>query len=499
MLTELQIDVNKIKHVAIYLRKSRSLGDEEEDLIKHRKVIHEVCVNNNWSYIEYVEIVSGDTIEARPKMQTLLKDVKNNQFDAVIVFDIDRLGRGGGGDRELIGLTLQHSDTFLITTNPYKIYDLNNDSDEQVFDMHSFMGRYEYKMINKRLQAGKRVGLRMGRWVSGSCPYGYYNDTRKKQLIVIEEEKKVIRLIVEEFLYGTSINNIAWSLNKKGIPSPRDSKWTVPTISRMLKSQVYLGYVVGNKSEGNRGRVKSSSSKPFRYLPENEWVIVKNCHEAIISEEEYEKIQKLFDSKARKIYKNTIYPFTGLIICGKCKKNMHHKNFGNNMLGVSRCSCGNYGGSTELIEDAIFTTINSLKDRLNNMKNDDVKKQKENLLLKRIKNLTEECEKQELALERIEEAFEEGLYDIQKTRQKTQEREQEKWNIEKELSKLKKEMESVNSHGNEERLSSIDKFLNDINNSNNGEIKNQLYKELLSEVIWTRSNNREVEIIVNFL
>lgn len=499
MLTDFQVDSSQIKHVAIYLRKSRSMGDEEEDLIKHRNVIHSVCVNNGWSYIEYVEIVSGDTIEARPKMQKLLDDIANKMYDAVIVFDVDRLGRGGGGDRERIGLTLQHTSTYLVTTNPYKIYDLNNESDEQIFDIHAFMGRFEYKMIKKRLQAGKRVGLKMGRWVHGTTPYGYFNDTKLKQLIVIDDERQVIRTMVNLFLEGVNISNIAWELNKKGIPSPRNARWTIPTISRILKSQVYLGYVIGNKTEGNVNRTTTSSSKPFRRMPREEWVIVKNCHEAITTEEEYEKIQFLFNSRPKKIYKNKIYPLSGVIRCGKCEKTMHHKHFGNGDIGVSKCKCGNLGGSIKLIEDAIFSTLDALRERLNEMKSDDVKKQKEEQLSRRISSLTTDCEKIDLALERIEEAYEAGMYDIQKTREKTQQKEQEKWSLEKEISKLQKQLNSVSDSGNAERMSIIDKFLDEIHKNISEEAKNRIYKELLADVVWCRSNNKEVQVTVNFL
>src|SRR5699024_3667161 len=112
-----------IKHVAIYLRKSRSMGDSEEDLANHDVVMKQICKTKGWSYVEYREIVSGDTIEGRPQIKKLLKDIGNGIYDGVLTPDIYRLGRAVGGHIEKIAITIHHSNTFLITDNSYKIYD----------------------------------------------------------------------------------------------------------------------------------------------------------------------------------------------------------------------------------------------------------------------------------------------------------------------------------------------------------------------------------------
>ncbi|PAV30375.1 hypothetical protein CIL05_07850 [Virgibacillus profundi] len=499
LLEQHESDFESIKHVAAYLRKSQSMGDKDEDLLKHKSVIEEVCESRGWSYVLYEEVVTGDTIEGRPKMLELLSDVERSQYDAIFCFDIDRLGRGGGGDREKIGITLQHSDTYLITANPYKIYDLNNENDDQAYDMQSFMGRFEYKMIKKRFKAGKRIGLRLGRWVNAQAPHGYTYNRKLKQLEVDEEKRPIIRKIVEHALEGMTLADIAWELNKKHIPSPRNKKWAPITISRMLKSQVYLGHIVGNKSEGNRKRVATSSSKPFKYLPEDKWVIVKNCHEPLITEEEYDLLMKRFSNRPKRIYNNKIHSFTGLITCGKCNKNMTMKRFGNGKLGVAKCECGNRGGDIELVEKAVIDTVEALRDNLNNIQIDDVEKQKKNMLNKKLDDLIQDCDKQDLAIERIEEAFENGLYDIQKTRKKTEERQQEKWKLEKEIRNIRKQLTSVDSFDSKERITAIDKFISDIENEDSGEIKNKIYKDILNNIVWTRDNEKRVSVKVNFL
>ncbi|QKY69684.1 recombinase family protein [Lentibacillus sp. CBA3610] len=492
--------LEKIKFVAVYLRKSRSMGDTEEDLIKHRKAILDTCEENGWSFVEYPEVISGDTIEARPKMRELLIDIENNSYDAVFAFDTDRLGRGGSGDQERIALTLKHTETYFITANPFKIYDLNNESDDQFFDMQSFMGRFEYKQINKRLQAGKKTGLKMGRWSHGSKPpFGYDRNHKLKKLTINEDEKETIRMIVDYFLEGMTLSDIAWELNKRKIPSPRGLQWRAATISRLLKSEVYLGYVIGNKTEGTRNRLKSSSSKPFKELPREKWIIVKNSHKPIISEEEHEQIMDRFSKSPKKVYNNQIYSLTGLVTCGKCNKRMSLKRLNSGDMSVQKCECGNHSGNIKIIEDAIYQTALALKDKLNEIRTDNIVKQKEDKMQKKLDDKIKELDKQDHAIERIEEAFENGLYDIQKTRKKTQERQEEKWRLEKEISDTKKQMTSMDSLNNKERVTVIDKFINEVSKDINHEEKNKLYKEMICSITWTKDDLKEVVISVNFL
>ena len=119
-----------IKYVALYLRKSR--GDAETDLEKHRLILTELCKINNWKYVVYEEIMSGDSIEMRPKFQKLLADVESEVYDAVCVVDIDRLGRGDEEDQGKIKKAFAKSDTYVIT--PEKVYNLNNAEDKFVVE-----------------------------------------------------------------------------------------------------------------------------------------------------------------------------------------------------------------------------------------------------------------------------------------------------------------------------------------------------------------------------
>lgn len=111
-------------NVAMYLRKSRSdleaeARGEGETLAKHRKNLLALAETKDYHVVQiYEEIVSGETIMHRPEMLKLLQDVEAHQYEAVLVMDIDRLGRGNMQDQGLILDTFKNSNTKI--TSIYK-------------------------------------------------------------------------------------------------------------------------------------------------------------------------------------------------------------------------------------------------------------------------------------------------------------------------------------------------------------------------------------------
>lgn len=141
-----------IRYAALYLRKSR--GEEEKDLEKHRHILVEMCKSNGWKYVEYKEIANSETIEFRPKFKQLLRDVESGMYDAVLVVDYQRLGRGDMEDQGKIKRIFRESETYIVT--PDKIYNLVDETDDLLVDVKGLLANQEYKSIKKNLQRGKR-------------------------------------------------------------------------------------------------------------------------------------------------------------------------------------------------------------------------------------------------------------------------------------------------------------------------------------------------------
>ena len=128
----------------------------------------------------YREIVSGDTISARPEMQRLLRAVEAGIYGAILCVDVDRLARGDSIDQGIIMQTIAYSGTKIIT--PYKTYDPADPSDEEFFELKLFFARREYAQIKRRMQTGRISSVLAGLYIGSKPPYGY---KRKK----LENEK----------------------------------------------------------------------------------------------------------------------------------------------------------------------------------------------------------------------------------------------------------------------------------------------------------------------
>ena len=120
----------------IYLRKSRVDVEAEsygagDTLARHEQALlrHAASLNRSIAHI-YREVVSGETISARPQMQLLLRDVEAGAWDAVHVMEVERLARGDTLDQGIVSQAFLYSGTLIIT--PKKTYDPKNEFDENI-------------------------------------------------------------------------------------------------------------------------------------------------------------------------------------------------------------------------------------------------------------------------------------------------------------------------------------------------------------------------------
>ena len=311
----------------IYLRKSRADEESEargegETLARHKKILLALAskLEINISRI-YKEIVSGETIAARPAMQELLRDVEKEVWEGVLVMEIERLARGDTMDQGLVAQTFKYSGTKIIT--PVKTYDPNDEFDEEYFEFGLFMSRREYKTINRRLQRGRLQSAKEGKFTGNIAPYGY---KRKKlesdsgyTLETIEEAKIVVLIYkwyTKERIGVTKIRN---RLNEMKVPTRKGGDWTSSTIRNILSNPVYIGKI----RQGDRPQVKKIVDgevvieRPHAKNPN----IYEGLHEAIIDEGTFNLAQEYLSNNPPlpipTKYK-TKNPLAGLVICGMC-------------------------------------------------------------------------------------------------------------------------------------------------------------------------------------
>lgn len=324
----------------IYLRKSRSdieaeARGEGETLSRHRTVLLEYARKRELPISEiYEEVVSGETIAARPVMQKLLAEVSERKWDGVLVMEVERLARGDTMDQGLVAQTFKYSETLIIT--PLKTYDPNDEYDEEYFEFGLFMSRREYKTIRRRLQRGREAAAKEGKCLA-RAPYGYkrvkLENDKGYSMVIVPEQAEVVRLIYDWYINGAEISGekkrlgiqaIAHRLNELSIPAVRHDYWQKETVRDMLINPTYAGLI----RWGYRKQKKKLTPEGVvisRPVTNDECIIAEGLHEAIIPREQWTKAQDLFAQlpPAPVGYKSAVKnPLSGLIICAKCGRRM---------------------------------------------------------------------------------------------------------------------------------------------------------------------------------
>lgn len=311
---------------AQYLRKSRMEEgmDTEEVLAKHRKDLARYAAAHDIHIVEtYYEVVSGESLYARPEMLRLLADVEKGLYDAVLVMDIDRLSRGRMKDQGIILDALRDSGTLIIT--PEKTYDLSDDLDDELAEFKTFMSRREYKIINKRLRRGLRQSIQAGCYVA-NAPYGYRKVTvdRKPTLEINEEEARYVRLMFDLYLRGYGCVSIARQVNAMGAHPHRVSAFSRSSVATILRNPTYIGKIVWDQKKHIKKGAHGNPKHITIYQPREKWTITDGLHPAIIDTETYNKAQEIMagryiPSKQDGTVKSSL---AGLVKCAACGKNM---------------------------------------------------------------------------------------------------------------------------------------------------------------------------------
>ena len=316
-----------------YLRKSRFDRDYaelsiEETLKRHEAILDKLAKDRGYHIAKtYYEVVSGESIAARPEIQKMLEEVSAGIYSGVLVVDLERLARGNGADQAYISQIFQFSGTKIIT--PMKTYDPSNEFDEEYFEFGLFMSRREYKTINRRLIRGRDSSAAERKYISGIAPYGYEKEKLKNEkgftLMLHPDEAPVVRKIFDLFLHGNGTKIIANYLNDHKIPTRHGDLWSYSTISNILTNPIYMGKI----RRGWSRQIKSIENgvikkriKRFKNI--EDYKVYDGLHPAIITEEEYGRVQEIRKSKqpAARV-KDTCElqnAFAGLLYCAKCGK-----------------------------------------------------------------------------------------------------------------------------------------------------------------------------------
>lgn len=352
---------------SLYLRKSRADLDAEargegETLARHRKTLLEMASVRGLPIGQiYEEIVSGDTIAARPQMQQLLHDLEEGKWAGVLVMDVDRLGRGDSIDQGTILKTFKYSGAKIITV--YKVYDPNNEMDEEFFEFNQQIARSEYRRIKRRMWAGRIACVRDGQYMSPKPPFGYdrirLKDRKAWTLTPVPDQAEAVRLIYHLYIHGEGgehigMDRIAQRISSMGFRTYTGKDFARSEIRTILSNPVYIGKVRWNQRMSKKS-MKNGQEVVTRPRS-SEYFEADGLHEPIISMDVWEAVQaRLATNPPHKISDTRlINPFAGLMVCSICGKSIVHTPiYDRPVTGAYRCRttrCKTSGVDVQFVE-----------------------------------------------------------------------------------------------------------------------------------------------------
>ena len=311
----------------MYLRKSRMDTDfddvsVEETLNRHRHILEAFCKERRLNVVETLEeVVSGESLSARPKMLHLLDLVNTEMYAGVVCIDIERLSRSSSLESGYSMQVLQTNSCKIIT--PSKTYDLQNESDEQFTDMKFMFSRYELKTITKRLVRGRNQSASEGKFLGSMAPYGYraykLPGTKGNSLQIEPNEAEIVRMIFDMYgRQGIGYNTIAYQLNQMHIPS-RTGTWGQTSITNILNNEVYLGKIRW-RHEPTKRIVKDGMLVKKR-VKSHDYELYQGLHEPIITQEQWDSVKAVQNSRNHASVhkdKRLMNPFASILFCEKC-------------------------------------------------------------------------------------------------------------------------------------------------------------------------------------
>ncbi len=326
-----------IAQYIVYLRKSRKDMEAEalgqtDTLKRHRAALLSLAESSGLNVVEICEeVVTGDSIAVRPEVQKVLQLVETGSYAGVLVMEVERLARGDTIDQGIIAQTFKYSNTKIVTPN--KVYDPNNEMDEEYFEFGLFMSRREYNTIKRRLSRGKEASLREGKWISGKTPFGWSREKlpndKGYKLVPHPEQAPILQQIYNwytgEGCARIGAKAISTRLNSLGVPTNSGSLWRTDSVLDILRNPANAGWIKsGGRPETKRiidGAVVVS--RP-RTRQEN-LKLYKGLHDGLISQEQYDKAVALSYSSSSPRGKGawqTVTSLAGLVRCDQCGRVM---------------------------------------------------------------------------------------------------------------------------------------------------------------------------------
>ena len=320
------------KITALYCRLSLEDSRENESMsISNQKLMLRDYAEKNamFQYEYYVDDGYTGRNFNRPSFQRMIADIEAGKVGCVITKDLSRLGRNYIEAGSYIEIFFpKHNVRYIAVTDGV---DSLTRQEMDITPFKNILNDMYSRDISKKVLAGRMTRSRQGKFCGGQPPLGLMRDPDEKgHLITDPETAPVIRRIFELALDGWGCMRIAKQLMDDKVPITRVKantecdvnyySWGSARISHILRNPFYKGaHLVC------RTHQKGIRSNTYDIIPRENWEVIENCHEAIVTPAEWEQVQEIIDRRPT-IMKGNACPFYnifhGIIYCATCGKSM---------------------------------------------------------------------------------------------------------------------------------------------------------------------------------
>ena len=307
--------------VALYARVSSDQQAEKNNSIPSQlRLLHEYALKHKMEVVkEYVDEGESALSIKRPAFLEMIAETKKRfpSFQAILVWKLSRFARNRQDSILYKSILRKRGSEVISISEP-----VDDTPQGQLMEgMIEVIDEFYSAVLAQETLRGMIENARKGYRNGGFPVYGYKNvqvldekENPKTKYEVNETEAKVVKLIFDLYPKGNGLKNIVMELNRRGIRPRSDSYWSKSSVANILRNETYISWTVFNK------RDKKTMGRQFK--PKDEWIIIKNTHEPIVSEELFNKVQKLIEERQPKNTPAQVtasqYLLSGLMRCGKC-------------------------------------------------------------------------------------------------------------------------------------------------------------------------------------
>ena len=346
------------KITALYERLSRDDFGKDDDqqresnsISNQKAMLEEFAARQGFTNIVHFtdDGISGTCFD-RPGFLAMMKEVEAGNVEYLCIKDMSRMGR----DYLKVGQIME-----ILRQRGVRLIAINDgvDSargDDDFTPFRNIMNEYYARDTSRKIRSTFQSKGKSGKHLTGTVIYGYLWNEARDQWLVDPEAADVVKRIFAMTIDGYGPYQIASKLKEEkilipsaylaqhgeGVNKNKTFKdvygWGSSTICNLLEKREYLGHTINFKTR------KHFKDKKSHYVPEDEWTIFENTHEAIIDQQTFDLVQKIRGNVRR--YPDgwgEAAPLTGLLYCADCGGKMYvHRT--NNGKRISQYTCSQY-------------------------------------------------------------------------------------------------------------------------------------------------------------